>query len=245
MTMQPQNKTNDQLSILIVEDEISFVDALAVGLKREGFKVYVAKDGQQALANFDAVDPDVILLDVMLPKINGIDVCKTIRLKSQVPIIMVSAKSSEMDTVVGLEVGADDYVAKPYRMYELIARIRAVLRRKSESNTATKKTKPIQNGNILLDPETHTVKINDQPVFFTVKEFDLLETLMKSAGKVVMRDQLIDKVWGPNFYGSSKTLDVHIRGIRKKLEENGSNEDQISTVRGLGYRFASESEPIT
>ncbi len=242
MISQTQSKANDQLSILIVEDEISFVDALAVGLKREGFKVYVAKDGQQALANFDAVNPDAILLDVMLPKINGIDVCKTIRLKSQVPIIMVSAKSSEMDTVVGLEVGADDYVAKPYRMYELIARIRAVMRRKSESGVGSKKQKPVIIGNIVLDPEIHTIKIDNRDVFFTVKEFDLMETLMSSAGKVVLRDQLIDKVWGPNFYGSSKTLDVHIRGIRKKLQENGSTEDRISTVRGLGYRFEADEK---
>jgi two-component system response regulator RegX3 len=150
---------------------------------------------------------------------------------------MVSAKSSEMDTVVGLEVGADDYVAKPYRMFELIARIRAVIRRKNETEFSSVKHKRLEANEIELDPETYEVKIKGRKVIFTVKEFDLLEALMVSAGKVVLREKLIDKVWGPNFYGSSKTLDVHIRSIRKKLQENGSTENRISTVRGLGYRF--------
>jgi two-component system response regulator RegX3 len=226
-----------QATILIVEDEESFVDALVVGLKREGFLVKVARDGAEALESFDAVRPDLVLLDVMLPKVSGIDVCREIRTKSRVPIIMVTAKGSEIDTVVGLEVGADDYVSKPYRLRELVARMRAVLRRSPRDDEEMTSGDAIEVGDVVLDPERHEVFVRGDSVTLPLKEFELLEILLANAGRVLTRETLIDRVWGPNYYGDTKTLDVHIKRLRSKVEENPSSPRRITTIRGLGYKY--------
>jgi two-component system response regulator RegX3 len=226
-----------QPTVLIVEDEDSFVEALVLGLKREGFLVHVAKDGITALALFDAVRPDLVLLDVMLPRLSGVDVCREIRSRSRTPIIMVTAKSSEIDTVVGLEVGADDYVTKPYRLRELVARMRAVLRRVPRQDDAAASAAVIEVGDVRLDPERHEVTIRGEEVALPLKEFDLLEILLDNAGRVLTRDVLIDRVWGSNYVGDTKTLDVHIKRLRSKLEHDPSNPERIVTIRGLGYRY--------
>ncbi len=222
--------------ILVVEDEESFVEALTVGLKREGFRVRVARDGVQALELFDLVQPDLVLLDVMLPLISGVDVCREIRTRSRVPIIMVTAKTSEIDTVVGLEVGADDYVSKPYRLRELVARMRAALRRAPPvpvpSNHGV-----LEVGDVCLDPERHEVFVRGQPVNLPLKEFELLEILLENAGRVLTRDVLIDRVWGADYVGDTKTLDVHIKRLRAKVEVDPSKPTSIITIRGLGYKF--------
>ncbi len=224
--------------ILVVEDEESFVDALAIGLKREGFEVDVAMDGIEAMSIFESVKPDLILLDVMLPKLSGIDVCRRIRLHSNVPIIMVTAKSTELDTVVGLEVGADDYVSKPYRLRELVARIRAVIRRKVADEGANgEKTKVLKTGEVELNLDTYTVIVKGNSVKLPLKEFELLEALLLNAGKVVTRDMLIDTVWGGDYVGDTKTLDVHIKRLRNKIEVNPAVPELITTVRGVGYKF--------
>ena len=224
-------------TILVVEDEDSFVEALTVGLKREGFRVQVAVDGAEALDLFDAVKPDLVLLDVMLPKISGIDVCRELRRRSGVPIIMVTAKASEIDTVVGLEVGADDYVTKPYRLRELVARIRAVLRRRGAPVAEALSGEAIEVGDVALDPERHEVVIRGESVQLPLKEFELLELLLENAGRVVPRDTLIDRVWGTDYVGDTKTLDVHIKRLRAKVESEPSNPSRIVTIRGLGYKF--------
>jgi two-component system response regulator RegX3 len=226
-----------QATILIVEDEESFVEALVVGLKREGFLVKVARDGAEALELFDGVRPDLVLLDVMLPKISGIDVCREIRTKSRVPIIMVTAKGSEIDTVVGLEVGADDYVTKPYRLRELVARMRAVLRRSPREDEAILSGDALEVGDVVLNPERHEVFVRGDPVALPLKEFELLEILLANAGRVLTRETLIDRVWGPNYFGDTKTLDVHIKRLRSKVEENPSAPRRITTIRGLGYKY--------
>ena len=226
-----------QQSVLIVEDEDSFVEALVVGLKREGFLVHVARDGITALALFDAVRPDLVLLDVMLPSLSGVDVCREIRGRSRTPIIMVTAKSSEIDTVVGLEVGADDYVTKPYRLRELVARMRAVLRRVPRQDDALSDGLVLEVGDVRLDPERHEVTVRGDEVALPLKEFDLLEILLDNAGRVLTRDVLIDRVWGSNYVGDTKTLDVHIKRLRSKLEDDPSNPQHIVTIRGLGYRY--------
>ena len=226
-----------QQSVLIVEDEDSFVEALVVGLKREGFLVHVARDGITALALFDAVRPDLVLLDVMLPSLSGVDVCREIRGRSRTPIIMVTAKSSEIDTVVGLEVGADDYVTKPYRLRELVARMRAVLRRVPRQDDALSNGLVLEVGDVRLDPERHEVTVRGDEVALPLKEFDLLEILLDNAGRVLTRDVLIDRVWGSNYVGDTKTLDVHIKRLRSKLEDDPSNPEHIVTIRGLGYRY--------
>jgi two-component system response regulator RegX3 len=225
-------------TILVVEDEDSFVDALLVGLKREGFRVQVARDGAQALDMFDAVKPDLVLLDVMLPKVSGIDVCRELRSRSRVPIIMVTAKGSEIDTVVGLEVGADDYVTKPYRLRELVARVRAVLRR-TPADTADMvlSGEVLSVGDVSLDPERHEVVIRGQLVTLPLKEFELLGLLLENAGRVLTRETLIDRVWGIDYVGDTKTLDVHIKRLRTKVETDPSNPTRIVTIRGLGYKF--------
>jgi two-component system response regulator RegX3 len=230
-----------QATILIVEDEESFVEALVVGLKREGFLVKVARDGAEALTAFDAVRPDLVLLDVMLPKISGVDVCRQIRSRSRVPIIMVTAKGSEIDTVVGLEVGADDYVTKPYRLRELVARMRAVLRRAPRAEAETTSGDAIEVGDVVLDPERHEVSVRGQPVNLPLKEFELLEILLANAGRVLPRDVLIDRVWGPHYVGDTKTLDVHIKRLRSKIEDNPSVPKRITTIRGLGYKYEAVS----
>jgi two-component system response regulator RegX3 len=200
-----------ETTILVVEDEESFVEALTVGLSREGFRVRVARDGSEALEMFDIVQPDLVLLDVMLPKVSGVDVCRELRRRSQVPIIMVTAKSAEIDTVVGLEVGADDYVTKPYRLRELVARIRAVLRRTPTDNALQVSGDAMLVGDVMLDPERHEVSIRGAAVRLPLKEFELLALLLENAGRVLTRDTLIDRVWGSDYVGDTKTLDVHRR----------------------------------
>jgi len=225
-------------TILVVEDEDSFVEALTIGLKREGFRVQVARDGAEALDIFDAVKPDLVLLDVMLPKVSGIDVCRELRRRSSVPIIMVTAKGSEIDTVVGLEVGADDYVTKPYRLRELVARMRAVLRRRAgEPATAVLSGDALEVGDVALDPERHEVVIRGEGVQLPLKEFELLEILLANAGRVLPRDTLIDRVWGTDYVGDTKTLDVHVKRLRAKVELDPSAPTRIVTIRGLGYKY--------
>jgi two-component system response regulator RegX3 len=226
-----------QATVLIVEDEESFVEALVVGLKREGFLVKVARDGAEAIDMFDVVRPDLLLLDVMLPKVSGIDVCREIRRRSRVPIIMVTAKASEIDTVVGLEVGADDYVTKPYRLRELVARMRAVLRRSPREETIPMSGDALEVGDVALDPERHEVFVRSAQVTLPLKEFELLELLLANAGRVLTREMLIDRIWGPNYYGDTKTLDVHIKRLRSKIEDNPSSPRRITTIRGLGYKY--------
>jgi two-component system response regulator RegX3 len=225
-----------ETTILVVEDEESFIEALTVGLKREGFRVFVGGDGAEALDLFTAVRPDLVLLDVMLPKISGIDVCREIRTHSRVPIIMVTAKTSEIDTVVGLEVGADDYVSKPYRLRELVARIRAALRRAPRDHPAPSAT-TLEVGDVRLDPESHEVFVRGDAVTMPLKEFELLEVLLDNAGRVVTRDSLIGRVWGPHYVGDTKTLDVHVKRLRAKIEEDPSTPRRIVTIRGLGYKY--------
>jgi two-component system response regulator RegX3 len=225
-----------QSTVLVVEDEESFVEALTVGLKREGFVVHIARDGVQALEVFDLVAPDLVLLDVMLPRLSGIDVCRQLRKRTQVPIIMVTAKGAEIDTVVGLEVGADDYVTKPYRLRELVARMRAVLRR-APTDGEDDSEGVLEAGDVRLDAERHEVTIRGEPTPLPLKEFELLEILLANAGRVLTRDTLIDRVWGPDYVGDTKTLDVHIKRLRAKVEPDPGNPSQIVTIRGLGYKF--------
>jgi two-component system response regulator RegX3 len=223
--------------ILVVDDEQSYRDALAVALQREGFLVETAADGSEALARFDAARPALVLLDVMLPKISGIDVCRELRARSRVPIIMVTAKTSEIDAVVGLEVGADDYVTKPFRLRELIARVRAALRRVPVVDDGGEPAEVIEVGDVRLDAGRHEVYVRGAPVALPLKEFELLELLMTNAGRVLTRDVLIDRVWGPNYYGDTKTLDVHVKRLRSKIEVDPANPSRIVTVRGVGYRY--------
>ena len=226
-------------TVLLVEDEESFVDALTVGLKKEGFRVEVARDGLEALNKFDATQPDVVLLDVMLPKMSGIDVCRQLRKRTQVPIIMVTAKGAEIDTVVGLEVGADDYITKPYRMRELVARMRAVLRRVpgdgARAEAVTEGSLVV--GDVSLDPDEHLVVVRGESVAMPLKEFELLHILLANAGRVLPREMLIDRVWGLDYVGDTKTLDVHIKRLRAKVEEDPAEPKRIVTIRGLGYKY--------
>ena len=228
----------EQVSVLLVEDEPSFVEALVVGLKREGFRVDVAYDGAEALEKFSAAQPDLVLLDVMLPKVSGIDVCRTIRASgARTPIIMVTAKTSEIDTVVGLEVGADDYVSKPYRLRELVARMRAVLRRTPPPDEIPEEGEVLEAGDLRLDPERHEVYLRDREVNLPLKEFELLELLMTNAGRVLTRETLIDRVWGPHYVGDTKTLDVHVKRLRARIEDDPGHPHRITTIRGLGYKL--------
>ncbi len=230
--------TEAQATVLLAEDEDSFVDALVVGLEREGFRMRVAKDGVEALRLFETVEPDLVLLDIMLPKLSGIDVCRDIRARSQVPIIMVTAKGTEIDTVVGLEMGADDYVSKPYRLRELVARMRAALRRAPvEAELDQPSGEALEVGQVRLDPHRHEVRVRGDEVKLPLKEFELLELLLENAGRVLTRDTLIDRVWGPNYYGDTKTLDVHIKRLRARIEADPSRPSLITTIRGLGYRY--------
>ena len=224
-------------TVLVVEDEESFVEALKVGLKREGFRVEVARDGLQALDMFDLVQPDVILLDVMLPNMSGIDVCRQLRKKTMTPIIMVTAKGAEIDTVVGLEVGADDYVTKPYRLRELVARMRAVLRRVPQNQGGELSGSSITVGDISIDPEQHEVVIRGVTSTLPLKEFELLHILIANAGRVLPRETLIDRVWGTDYVGDTKTLDVHVKRLRGKIEDDPANPVRIVTIRGLGYKY--------
>ena len=225
--------------ILIVEDELSFSEALAFLLGKEGFEVTVAEDGQQAVDKFNKEGADLILLDLMIPIISGIEVCRTIRTTSQVPIIMLTAKDAEIDKVVGLELGADDYVTKPYSSRELIARIKAVLRRGSNDDSLDGENGVHLVAGIKLDIGKHQVTINGEKVSLPLKEFELLEFLMRNAGRVLTRSQLIDRVWGGDYYGDTKTLDVHIKRLRSKIEADPANPVLIQTIRGLGYKLES------
>src|SRR5712692_3535494 len=227
----------DPPTVLVVEDEESFIEALVVGLKREGFLVRVARDGVEAIELFDAVQPDLVLLDVMLPRLSGIDVCRELRTRSRTPIIMVTAKGGEIDTVVGLEVGADDYVTKPYRLRELVARMRAVLRRAPVREDSGESGEVLEVGDVRLDPERHEVYVRSSPVALPLKEFELLELLLANAGRVLTRETLIDRVWGPHYVGDTKTLDVHVKRLRSKIEDDPSSPRRITTIRGLGYKF--------
>lgn len=229
-------------TVLVVEDEDSFIEALEIGLTREGFLVTVARDGAEALDMFDAVAPDLVLLDVMLPKVSGLDVCRELRARSSVPIIMVTAKGAEIDTVVGLEVGADDYVTKPYRMRELVARMRAVLRREHMDRPAGTMTPStgddiVTVGDVSVDHDRHEVMVRGQSVKLPLKEFELLSLLLTNAGRVLTREVLIDRVWGSDYVGDTKTLDVHVKRLRSKIEIDPRSPERIVTIRGLGYKY--------
>lgn len=225
-------------TVLLVEDEEAFIDALTVGLRREGFEVEVARDGAEALDRFDDVLPDLVLLDVMLPTVSGIDVCRELRRRTDVPIIMVTAKAAEIDTVVGLEVGADDYVTKPYRLRELVARMRAVLRRRPVAGDQLPGGNDvIRLDGIELDTDSHEVRVNGEVVNLPLKEFELLAVLMENAGRVLPRATLIDRVWGSDYVGDTKTLDVHVKRLRSKIEDDPSSPARIVTIRGLGYKY--------
>ncbi len=221
--------------ILIVDDEPSLSEPLAYLLGREGYETTVAEDGPAALAEFDRAGADLILLDLMLPGLPGTEVCREVRLKSAVPIIMLTAKDSEVDIVVGLELGADDYVTKPYSTRELLARIRAVLRRRVDDETVDDGV--LEAGGVRMDIDRHQVTVDGREVAMPLKEFELLELLLRNAGRVLTRGQLIDRVWGADYFGDTKTLDVHVKRIRSKIEADPSNPTLLLTVRGLGYRF--------
>ena len=221
--------------VLIVEDEESFSEALSFMLRREGHEVEVAADGNDAVDLFERRGADLILLDLMLPGIPGTEVCRTIRLKSQVPIIMLTAKDGEIDKVVGLEIGADDYVTKPFSSRELLARVRAVLRRHGDVEELLPLT--VEAGPVRLDADRHIVTVRGDVVSLPLKEFDLLEFLVRNAGRVMTRAQLIDRVWGSDYVGDTKTLDVHVKRLRAKVEEDPANPVHLITVRGLGYKF--------
>jgi two-component system response regulator RegX3 len=239
-------RADGPVKVLLAEDEESFIDALVIGLTNEGFRVTVARDGAEALRLFDEVDPDILLLDLMLPKLSGVDVCRTIRARSQVPIIMVTAKGTEIDTVVALEVGADDYVTKPYRLRELVARMRAVLRRAPGGLDATNPQGSSdvdsegtwESNEIMVDLDQRRVFVRGEEVHLRRKEFELLRLLVENSGRVLTRDVLIDRVWGTDYIGDTKTLDVHIKRLRSRIESDPSVPVLITTVRGVGYRFA-------
>ncbi|WJY67216.1 response regulator transcription factor [Corynebacterium auris] len=225
-------------NILIVEDEESLADPLAYLLRKEGFETTVVGDGPTALEEFEKTSVDLVLLDLMLPGMSGTEVCRRLRATSSVPIIMVTARDTEIDKVVGLELGADDYVTKPYSTRELVARIRAVLRRGADSEGEDyEDAQIVEVGRVKMDVERHTVLVDGQPVPMPLKEFDLLEYLMRNAGRVLTRGQLIDRIWGANYVGDTKTLDVHVKRLRTKIEVEPSRPTQLVTVRGLGYKF--------
>ena len=221
--------------ILLVEDEDALSEPLAYLLRREGYTVTVAADGPSAIAEFDRGGVELVLLDLMIPGIPGTEVCREIRTRSSVPIIMLTAKDSEIDIVVGLELGADDYVTKPYSTRELLARIRAIMRRQTEPSDLAEPI--LESGPVQMDIERHTVRVNGIDTAMPLKEFELLELLLRNAGRVLTRGQLIDRVWGSDYFGDTKTLDVHIKRIRSKIEAVPSEPTLLVTVRGLGYRF--------
>jgi two-component system response regulator RegX3 len=223
------------IRVLIVEDEESLAEPLAYLLNKEGFQTSVAVDGPSALAEFDRAGADIVLLDLMLPGMSGTDVCKQLRARSTVPVIMVTARDSEIDKVLGLELGADDYVTKPYSARELIARIRAVLRRGVEAEEAGETI--LEAGPVRMDIERHIVSVDGAPISLPLKEFDLLEYLMRNKGRVLTRVQLIERVWGSDYVGDTKTLDVHVKRLRSKIEADPANPVRLVTVRGLGYKL--------
>ena len=221
--------------ILVVEDEESFRDALSYMLRKEGFEIHLAETGPAALDAFDRHGADLVLLDLMLPGLSGTEVCRALRARSNVPVIMLTAKDSEVDKVVGLELGADDYVTKPYSTRELVARIRAVLRRHGEPDELVPAT--IEAGPVRMDVDRHVVSVDGAQVPMPLKEFELLEMLLRNAGRVLTRGQLIDRVWGSDYVGDTKTLDVHVKRLRAKVEPDPAAPRHIVTVRGLGYKF--------
>jgi two-component system, OmpR family, response regulator RegX3 len=221
--------------ILVVEDEESFSDPLSYLLRKEGYEVGIAETGPEAIAEFDRAGADLVLLDLMLPGLSGVDVCRALRQRSNVPVIMLTAKDSEIDKVVGLEIGADDYVTKPYSSRELLARIKAVLRRLAEPEDLLPRT--LEAGPVRMDVERHVVTVNGSQTPLPLKEFELLEMLLRNAGRVLTRMQLIDRVWGSDYVGDTKTLDVHVKRLRTKVEPDPANPRFIVTVRGLGYKF--------
>lgn len=223
--------------ILIVEDEASFFEALDFLLTKEGYEIEVAQTGREALDKFAAHGADLILLDLMIPEISGVDVCRIIRTTSRVPIIMLTAKDAEIDKVVGLELGADDYVTKPYSSRELIARIKAVLRRNAVEIDSAEQSDIHSAGPIKIDTGKHQVTLNGSAIALPLKEFELLEYLVRNAGRVLTRSQLIDRVWGGDYFGDTKTLDVHIKRLRSKIEADPANPVVIQTIRGLGYKL--------
>ncbi len=232
--------------VLLAEDEESFIDALVIGLTNEGFRVIVARDGAEALRLYEETDPDILLLDLMLPKMSGVDVCRSIRTRSRVPIIMVTAKGTEIDTVVALEMGADDYVTKPYRLRELVARMRAVLRRAPGGPDSFEpaaidldREGVWESSGIKMDFDQRRAFVRGEEVHLRRKEFELLRLLIENSGRVLTRDVLIDRVWGTDYIGDTKTLDVHIKRLRSRIEADPSAPVLITTVRGVGYRFAS------
>lgn len=224
-------------TVLIADDEPSFVEALVLGLTREGFETIVANDGEEALALSRSHHPDLILLDVMLPRLSGLDVCRTIRQESSVPIIMVTARSGELDTVLGLELGADDYVTKPFRMSELVARIRAQMRRTKHQGQAQAAEEILESHGITVYVDRHQVDVRGTEVRLPPKEFDLLLLFLRNPGRVLTRDLILDRVWGSDYYGDTKTLDVHVKRLRSKIEPDPNNPSIIATVRGVGYRL--------
>jgi two-component system, OmpR family, response regulator RegX3 len=259
-TTKPDSSTQGHVSVraggegpirvLLAEDEESFIDALVIGLTNEGFRVIVARDGAEALRLYDEADPDILLLDLMLPKMSGVDVCRAIRTRSRVPIIMVTAKGTEIDTVVALEMGADDYVTKPYRLRELVARMRAVLRRAPGGLDAVELSAAVdQDGEgvweasgIKMDFDQRRSFVRGEEVHLRRKEFELLRLLVENSGRVLTRDVLIDRVWGTDYIGDTKTLDVHIKRLRSRIEADPSVPVLITTVRGVGYRFAAPTD---
>jgi two-component system, OmpR family, response regulator RegX3 len=221
--------------ILVIEDEESFRDALQFMLSREGFDVTLAPNGAEGMKLFDSVSPDLVLLDLMLPEVSGTEVCKYIRTKAKTPVIMLTAKDTEVDKVVGLELGADDYVTKPFSTPELLARIRAVLRRGVDPELESQDF--LERGSVKMDFERHALYVNGETVAIPLKEFELLEYLIRNSGRVLTRGQLMDRIWGSNYVGDGKTLDVHIKRIRSKIEPDPANPIYLTTVRGLGYRY--------
>jgi two-component system response regulator RegX3 len=232
-----KSESEHRPQILVVEDEESFIDALEVGLKREGFDVTVARDGHEAVTLFDKSSFDFVLLDLMLPKMSGLDVCRFIRAKSDVPIIIVSAKGEEVDMVLMLELGADDYVTKPYRLRELVARIRAVMRRLENHEPTVSEQEQIVCGRIRMDLDARRCFVGDHEIKLRKKEFALLRLLLENPGRVMTREVLIDRIWGNDYVGDTKTLDVHIKRLRTLIENDPKNPLNITTVRGVGYRF--------
>ena len=223
--------------LLVVEDEESFQDALSHMLRREGYEVAVAGTGPDALHEFERNGADLVLLDLMLPGLSGTEVCRSLRQRSSVPVIMLTARDSEVDKVVGLELGADDYVTKPFSARELVARIKAVLRRRGEGEELLPPT--LEAGPVRMDVDRHMVSVRGATISLPLKEFELLELLLRNAGRVLTRGQLIDRVWGADYVGDTKTLDVHVKRLRAKVEEEPSNPRHLVTVRGLGYKFES------
>ena len=223
--------------ILIVEDEESLAESVRYNLERDGFRVRVARDGRRALEAFREQAPDLVILDLMLPEMSGLDVCRAIRGSSDVPIIIVTAKDGEADKVAGLELGADDYVTKPFSLRELVSRVRANLRRARRPQTPVGPEEVLQVGPVAMDVDRHEVLVRGEPVGFPPKEFELLESFLRRRGRLLTREFLIDDVWGPDYFGDTKTLDVHVKRLRRKIEEDPHRPVHLVTVRGLGYKF--------